>query len=126
MIFHSIFILLLSSSLASTSEPDLDLVPDDDPGQIHLTVEHSLDGGLTFSPRGVVTLASLKSSPPSDAFAQDAITDPEKNKLTSLCASDDLYLLKVKRSLSGSQKGASEFRAVADPCQVVKSGFKVC
>ncbi len=87
-------------------------------GQVVLQVEHSLDGGDSFSPRGTLTLHSLRSG--SATFAQDTPSPEQVRQMRSLCdgKAGGLYLLRMTQQGQGSVH-----RAVADACGMLDSGL---
>ncbi len=112
-------LLALSGNNLCTAAGDLDDASNlgsEHDGHLVLQVEHSLDRGDTFQPRGTLTLHSLRSG--SSTFAQDTPKQEVMDSLRSLCSDGGLYLLRF------SSPGGQVHRAVADACGMVESGLK--
>ena len=105
-----------SDSSADTINSDLDTL---NSGQLTLQVEHSLDGGSSFSSRGSLLIHSLRAGSASMETLGDEIAffgQAQKDALRDLCGRDELYLLR----LIGSD--GSIYRTATHACNLVKSG----
>ena len=89
----------------------------EDDGTLILQLEHSFDEGVTFEPRGTVTIHSLRSS--SSSIDQDSLSDDQRDGMEQLCKSDGLYLLKIH-----SADEDHSHRTVTDACTLIQSGLK--
>jgi len=118
----SLLILKCTSIFAEEPvETDSSLAP------LVLAVEHSLDGGRTFSLRGSLAVQSVRSG--SATFRQEPLSDAEQKKLQTLCSEGNgLYLLRAApESSSSSPSDTSEesyyHRAVGDACSLLQGGL---
>ena len=89
-------------------------------GALNLALEHSLDGGATFSPRGSISVETSRSG--SVALNSDDQREVDAGtvaQLSKLCASSGIYLLKVRAQRQGGEPVTH--RTVADPCMLVEN-----
>ena len=89
-------------------------------GALNLALEHSLDGGATFSPRGSISVETSRSG--SVALNSDDQREVDAGtvaQLSKLCASSSIYLLKVRAQRQGGEPATH--RTVADPCMLVEN-----
>ena len=112
--------ILLSALVAlSLAQPE-DLEDVATTGALNLALEHSLDGGATFSPRGSISVETSRSG--SVALNSDDQREVDAGTLAQLgklCASSGLYLLKVRAQRQGGEPVTH--RTVADPCTLVEN-----
>ena len=112
--------ILLSALVAlSLAQPE-DLEDVATTGALNLALEHSLDGGATFSPRGSISVETSRSG--SVALNSDDQREVDAGtvaQLGKLCASSGLYLLKVRAQRQGGEPVTH--RTVADPCMLVQN-----
>ena len=109
--FLTVVLLCLSvNSFTSGSEVE-------DDGSVVLHMEQSFDEGVTFEPRGTVTIHSLRSS--SSSIDQDTLTNAQMSKMEALCQGEGLYLLKIH-----SADEDYSHRTVTDACALIQSGLK--
>ena len=112
--------ILLSALVAlSLAQPE-DLEDVATTGALNLALEHSLDGGATFSPRGSISVETSRSG--SVALNSDDQREVDAGtvaQLGKLCASSGLYLLKVRAQRQGGEPVTH--RTVADPCVLVEN-----
>ena len=90
-------------------------------GALNLALEHSLDGGATFSPRGSISVETSRSG--SVALSSDDQREVDAGtvaRLGELCTSGGLYLLKVRAQRQGGGEPVTH-RTVADPCMLVQN-----
>ena len=89
-------------------------------GALNLALEHSLDGGATFSPRGSISVETSRSGNVAlNSDDQGEVDSDTVAKLGKLCASNGLYLLKVRAQRQGGEPVTH--RTVADPCMLVEN-----
>ena len=88
-------------------------------GEVVLELEHSLDTGKTWSPRGKVTVASSRSG--SGGNDQLTLTGEQKERLRSLCDEDGLYLVRAQVWQGGAALGL--MRRFTCSCSLVTSGM---
>ena len=89
-------------------------------GALNLALEHSLDGGATFSPRGSISVETSRSG--SVALNSDDQREVDAGtvaQISKLCASSGIYLLKVRAQRQGGEPATH--RTVADPCMLVEN-----
>ena len=114
-------LLLLAVIMPALVLADFDDAPVID-GQWTLTIEHSLDEGVTYKPRGTVEVTSLRSK--SSTSDQVELSAGEKSQLKELCAQNGLYLLRIQAQSKGSDGTTStSFNSVAEPCGILASGL---
>jgi len=89
-----------------------------DEGGIVLKMEHSLDGGKSYSNRGTITIHSLRSGAVS--IQQDDLYEPEKELLEKLCDQDGLYLV---RAVSNSGEAVTSYRSGHHACNLIDTGL---
>lgn len=83
-----------------------------------LILEHSFDSGKSFSPRGSITIHSLRSGAVS--VQQNDLKASEKDALQALCDAGNLYLLRIINSVS---EGSTSFRSATDACNLINTGL---
>lgn len=83
-----------------------------------LMIEHSFDSGKSFTPRGSITIHSLRSG--SVTVQQNDLKQSEKDALQALCDAGNLYLLRIINSLS---EGSTSFRSATDACNLINTGL---
>jgi len=89
-------------------------------GQISLSVDHSLDEGLTFSSRGMLVIQSLRSgSAWMDSTLMPTFTSSQKESLRKLCRNDGLYSLR----LTSPDEPEVVHRTAVHACNLVDSGL---
>ena len=89
-------------------------------GALNLALEHSLDGGATFSPRGSISVETSRSGNVAlNSDDQKEVDADTVAMLAKLCASNGLYLLKVRAQRQGGEPATH--RTVADPCMLVEN-----
>ncbi len=88
----------------------------DDSEQLSLRVEHSLDEGLSFEPRGTLSVHSLRSGSTSFAAAQGL--DDVVERLRDLCSRRALYLLRAWES------SGLPHQTVMDPCAALDASLR--
>ena len=104
LIFFLYFLLHSSSANLDESEEALTL-----------KMEHSFDNGKTFSPRGTISIHSLKSG--SVSIQQNDLSQEERNSIEKLCEHDQLYLLR------SSQADSLTLKSAVHGCNLVRSGL---
>ena len=112
---------ILSSALIALSlaQPE-DLEDVATTGALNLALEHSLDGGATFSPRGSISVETSRTGSVSlNSDDQREVDAGTVAQLGKLCASSGLYLLKVRAQRQGGEPVTH--RTVADPCMLVEN-----
>jgi len=109
-----LFLLLLSFHQGYTAILD----EANEEGGVVLKMEHSFDGGKSYSNRGSVTIHSLRSGAVS--IQQDDLTEAEKDKLEKLCDQDGLYLV---RAVSNSGEAVTSYRSAHHACNLIDTGL---
>lgn len=109
-----LFLLLLSFHQGYTAVLD----EANEEGGVVLKMEHSFDGGKSYSNRGSVTIHSLRSGAVS--IQQDDLTEAEKDKLEKLCDQDGLYLI---RAVSNSGEAVTSYRSAHHACNLIDTGL---
>jgi len=109
-----LFLLLLSFHQGYTAILD----EANEEGGVVLKMEHSFDGGKSYSNRGSVTIHSLRSGAVS--IQQDDLTEAEKDKLEKLCDQDGLYLI---RAVSNSGEAVTSYRSAHHACNLIDTGL---
>ena len=89
-----------------------------DEGGLVLKMEHSFDGGKSYSNRGSVTIHSLRSGAVS--IQQDDLSEAEKDTLEKLCDEDGLYLV---RAVSNSGEAVTSYRSGHHACNLIDTGL---
>jgi len=89
-----------------------------DPSTLTLVVEHSLDNGRSFSPRGVLAVQSVRSG--STSFKQETLTADELVRMDALCQKGGVYLLRAKAEGAATVSNSGYHRAVEDPCALLE------
>jgi len=109
-----LFLLLLSFHQGYTAILD----EANEEGGVVLKMEHSFDGGKSYTNRGSVTIHSLRSGAVS--IQQDDLTEAEKDKLEKLCDQDGLYLI---RAVSNSGEAVTSYRSAHHACNLIDTGL---
>ena len=119
----ALFTLCLAERVSSESSADIINSDIDAPnsGQTSLQVDHSLDDGYSFSPRGTILIHSLRTGsasldPSGPNGSELFFGHAQKEALRGLCNRDGLYLLRVI-----AQDG-SIHRTATHACNIVRSG----
>jgi len=89
-----------------------------DEGGLVLKMEHSFDGGKSYTNRGSVTIHSLRSGAVS--IQQDDLSEAEKETLEKLCDEDGLYLV---RAVSNSGEAVTSYRSAHLACNLIDTGL---
>jgi len=91
-----------------------------DEGGLVLKMEHSFDGGKSYTNRGSVTIHSLRSGAVS--IQQDDLSEAEKDTLEKLCDQDGLYLVRaVSNNLIG--EAVTSYRSAHHACNLIDTGL---
>lgn len=85
-------------------------------GSVSLKMEHSFDNGKTFSARGSINIASLRSG--SVTVQQNDLSSGEKSALQKLCQNDGLYLVRAVANV-----GETSHKSAVHACSLVDSGL---
>jgi len=96
-------------SLVAGSEVDLE-------GEMRLRLEHSLDLGRTWKPRGLVSLTRSRSGNPT--IQQDVLSSDDYEKIKELCSNNELYMIKVIGEVD-----PVELQSFVSACPLVESGM---
>jgi len=103
--------LLLCLALSNTclaSEVELD-------GDLTLMLEHSLDMGVTWEPRGTLSLSRARTSIPQ--LTQGSLNSDNYAKMEDLCSNNQLYLIKV------SGEGVGDLQSYASACSLLSANL---
>jgi hypothetical protein len=111
-----ILLTLAIGATVTTAASQQDDSDDGGSGSTTLVLEHSLDGGYSYSARGTIVMETTRSGGVVVTSDEQADVSPDQiSALNELCDTAGLYLLKA------STQAGIVHRTVADPCMLVAS-----
>lgn len=85
-------------------------------GETRLRLEHSLDLGRTWEPRGLLSLSRSRSASPT--IQQEALSSDDYEKIKDLCSKNEFYMIKVIGEVE-----PIELQSFVSACPLVESGM---